>query len=64
MFDQIHRIGVRQAFFLECYFYRGKIIQYQPVYTFMNDQRQPAIATQTEKKEIQRSILKPYNFTK
>jgi poly-gamma-glutamate capsule biosynthesis protein CapA/YwtB (metallophosphatase superfamily) len=64
MFDQIHRLGVRQAFFLECYFYKGKIIQYQPVYTFMNDQRQPAIASQAEKREIQKSILKPYNFVR
>jgi hypothetical protein len=62
MFDQIHRIGVRQAFFLECYFYKGRIIQYQPVYTFMNDQRQPTIASQSEKREIQKSILRQYNF--
>ena len=40
MFDQIHRLGVRQAFFLEGYFYNGKIIQFQPVYTFMNKDRQ------------------------
>jgi poly-gamma-glutamate capsule biosynthesis protein CapA/YwtB (metallophosphatase superfamily) len=62
LFDQIHRIGVRQAFFLNCYFYKGKIIQYQPVYTFMNEQRQPTIAKEAEKKEIQKSILKRYNF--
>ena len=62
LFDQIHRLGVRQAFFLNCYFYKGKIIQYQPVYTYMNDQRQPTVADEDRKKEIQRSILKKYNF--
>lgn len=62
LFDQIHRLGVRQAFFLNCYFYKGKIVQYQPVYTYMNDQRQPTVANEDRKKEIQRSILKKYNF--
>ena len=62
LFDQIHRIGVRQAFFLNCYFYKGKIVSYQPVYTFMNSQRQPTIASDAEKLEIQKSILKKDNF--
>ncbi|MEC8603278.1 MAG: CapA family protein, partial [Bacteroidota bacterium] len=62
MFDQIHRLGVRQAFFLECYFYKNKLIQCQPVYTFMSRNRQPNIASETEKKEIQKLILKSINF--
>jgi len=62
MFDQIHRLGVRQAFFLECYFYKGKIIQFQPVYTFMNKERQPTQANDSEKLEIQNAILKQANF--
>jgi hypothetical protein len=62
MFDQIHRLGVRQAFFLECYFYKGKIIQFQPVYTFMNKDRQPTPANDSEKLEIQKAILKEANF--
>ena len=62
MFDQIHRLGVRQAFFLECYFYKGKIIQFQPVYTFMNEERQPTPANNSEKLEIQKVVLKEYNF--
>ncbi len=62
MFDQIHRLGVRQAFFLECYFYNGKIIQFQPVYTFMNEERQPTPANNSEKLEIQKVVLKEYNF--
>lgn len=62
MFDQIHRLGVRQAFFLEGYFYNGKIIQFQPVYTFMNKERQPTLAKDSEKLEIQKAILKEANF--
>jgi hypothetical protein len=62
MFDQIHRLGVRQAFFLEGYFYKGKIIQFQPVYTFMNKDRQPTLAKDSEKLEIQKAILKEANF--
>jgi hypothetical protein len=62
MFDQIHRLGVRQAFFLECYFYKGKIIQFQPVYTFMNEERQPTPASVAEKAEIQKVVLRDYNF--
>ena len=62
MFDQIHRIGVRQAFFLECYFYKGKFIQFQPVYTFMNKERQPTQANDSDKLEIQKAILKEANF--
>jgi hypothetical protein len=62
MFDQIHRLGVRQAFFLEGYFYKGKIIQFQPVYTFMNKDRQPTLAKDSDKLEIQKAILKEANF--
>jgi poly-gamma-glutamate capsule biosynthesis protein CapA/YwtB (metallophosphatase superfamily) len=62
MFDQVHRLGVRQAFFLQCYFYKGKIIQFQPVYTFMGPDRIPQIANAEEKKIIQASVLKSTNF--
>lgn len=62
LFDQIHRIGVKQAFFLECYFFKGKLMQCQPVYTFIGSNRQPNIASPIQKKAIQKSILKPYNF--
>lgn len=62
MFDQIHRVGVRQAFFLNCFFYKGKAIQFQPVYTYMNDQRQPTVADAVHKAEIQDLILKSVHF--
>ena len=62
MFDQIHRIGVRQAFFLECYFYKGKIIQFKPVYTFMQLNRIPNVATYDEASAIKKAILRKSNF--
>jgi len=45
LFDQIHRIGVRQAFFLHHYFFAGRLVQSVPVFTFMSDERQPTLAT-------------------
>ena len=57
LFDQIHRIGVRQAFFLQHYFYRGKLIQTIPVYTFMKDSRQQSIATKEEREQMEKLIL-------
>jgi hypothetical protein len=62
LFDQVHRIGVKQAFFLECYFFNGKMIQCQPVYTFIGTNRQPNIANPAQKKMIQKAILKKHNF--
>ena len=62
LFDQIHRTGVRQAFFLECYFYKGKIIQFQPVYTFMSADRIPTIADPVQRSAIEKAILKDQNF--
>ncbi|MFM9027821.1 MAG: CapA family protein [Bacteroidota bacterium] len=62
LFDQIHTTGVRQAYFMECVFYKGKIIQFRPVYTFMGSNRQPNIATPNERETIRRAILKKENF--
>ncbi|MFN5183953.1 MAG: CapA family protein [Bacteroidota bacterium] len=64
LFDQIHRVGVRQAFFLECYFYKGKIIQFQPVFTYLPNSRIPNIASKEEEKEIRRAIFLKKNFRK
>jgi poly-gamma-glutamate capsule biosynthesis protein CapA/YwtB (metallophosphatase superfamily) len=62
LFDQIHRKGVRQAFWLDCYFYKGRIIQFHPVYTYMSEKRIPSLANKQEKEEIRKAILKPENF--
>ena len=57
LFDQIHRIAVRQAYFLQMYFYRGKLIQVQPVLTFMTNNRQQHIASPAESAEIRKVIF-------
>ncbi len=57
LFDQIHRVGVRQAFFLQHYFYNGRLVQTIPVYTYMKDNRQQSIASKEEREQMQRLIL-------
>jgi len=52
LFDQIHRIGVRQAFFVHHYFFDGRLVQSVPVFTFMSDDRQPTIATPEQAAEM------------
>ncbi len=56
LFDQIHRIGVRQAFFLHLYFYNGKLIQTVPVFTYMPDNRQQRVATEAEANEMKKVV--------
>jgi poly-gamma-glutamate synthesis protein (capsule biosynthesis protein) len=58
LFDQVHRIGVRQGFFLHYYFYKGKLIQIQPVYTYTTDDRRPSIATKEQSSAIKKAIFK------
>jgi hypothetical protein len=56
LFDQIHRIGVRQGFFLHNYFYKGRVVQAVPVFTFTALERRPAIATAEETEQIKKVI--------
>jgi hypothetical protein len=62
MFDQIHRLGVRQAYFLECYIYNGKIIQFIPQFTYMGDDRRPAPASAEQAHIIKKSVYLPGFF--
>lgn len=57
LFDQIHRLGVKQGFFLENYIYKGKVVQSVPVYTMISQYRRPEIATQAEEKAIRKAIF-------
>lgn len=57
LFDQTHRLGVRQAFFLENYIYNGKVIQSIPIYTLISQYRRPEIATKDEEKAIRTAIF-------
>jgi poly-gamma-glutamate synthesis protein (capsule biosynthesis protein) len=52
LFDQIHRIGVRQAFFVHHHFFEGRLVQSVPVFTWMSDDRQPTIATPAQAAEM------------
>jgi len=56
LFDQVHRLGVRQAFFLHEWFYAGRLVAAVPVFTFMSDERQPTLAT-PEQAAAMRSII-------
>lgn len=56
LFDQIHRIGVRQAFFLHEFFYAGKLAAAIPVFTFMSDERQPTLATPAQAAEMKQIV--------
>jgi poly-gamma-glutamate capsule biosynthesis protein CapA/YwtB (metallophosphatase superfamily) len=57
LFDQIHRIGVRQGFFLHTYFYQGKMVQAVPIFTFTATERRPALANNEQIREIKKVIF-------
>jgi hypothetical protein len=56
LFDQVHRIGVRQSYFLTHYLYEGRIIQSIPTFTFISDERIPVIAT-LEQECVMRAVV-------
>lgn len=62
LFDQTYKPEVRRAFFLQCAFYKGRLIQTKPVYTFMRSTKEPDIASSKEREIIRDSILKEENF--
>jgi len=56
LFDQQYNVGIRQGYFLNCYFYKGKLVQMIPIYTMISGAR-PIIATPSEANAIRNSIL-------
>jgi len=58
LFDQIHRIGVRQSCFVHLIFYEGKLIQLRPVFTMMGTDRQLKPATPEEELMIKKEVFK------
>ena len=62
LFDQTYKPEVRRAFFLQCAFYKGHLIQTKPMYTFMRSTKEPDIASSKERENIRDSILKAENF--
>jgi poly-gamma-glutamate capsule biosynthesis protein CapA/YwtB (metallophosphatase superfamily) len=57
LFDEIQRIGVRQGMFINIYIAKGKIIQTEPVYTFMGQDRVNALADSSQAAGIKKVIL-------
>lgn len=57
LFDEIQRIGVRQGMFINVYITKGKIIQANPVYTFMGDNRVNGLADSLQAAVTKKSIL-------
>ncbi len=57
LFDQIHRIGVRQAYFLQHYIYEGRIIQSYPYFTYASDARVPIIAPKDQEKVMRQIVF-------
>ncbi len=57
LFDQIHRIGVKQGYFLAHYLYKGRVVQSRIIYTMISAGRRPEIATTEEAKVIKNIIF-------
>jgi poly-gamma-glutamate capsule biosynthesis protein CapA/YwtB (metallophosphatase superfamily) len=57
LFDEIQRIGVRQGMFINVFIRNGKIIQTEPVYTFMGQDRVNALADSAQAAGIKKVIL-------
>jgi hypothetical protein len=57
IFDQMHRTGLRQAYFLQMFFYNGKLLQARPVFTFYKNDRHLHIATHNEAENIRKEIF-------
>jgi hypothetical protein len=57
LFDQIHRIGVRQSCFVHLIFYQGRLIQLKPVFTMMGLDRQLRIATPEEENAMRKEVV-------
>ncbi len=56
LFDQVHKKGLRQGYFINLYFYKGKLIQSIPVFTYIDNNRRPVIADKNQKNDIQNAI--------
>lgn len=57
LFDQIHREPVRQAYIIRLYLYRGKLVQFEPVYLYMTAERRPIPAPPEQKEAIRQLVF-------
>jgi hypothetical protein len=56
LFDQMHAVGLRQGYFMNLYFARGRLLAMEPVFTWIDEKRRPAIATEAQAAEIRKAI--------
>ena len=56
LFDQIHATGVRQGYFMNLHFGGGRLLAMEPVFTWIDEKRRPAIATQEQAAQIRSAI--------
>jgi poly-gamma-glutamate synthesis protein (capsule biosynthesis protein) len=55
-FDQIHASGVRQGYFMNLHFGGGRLVAMEPVFTWIDEKRRPAIATLEQAAQIRSAI--------
>jgi poly-gamma-glutamate capsule biosynthesis protein CapA/YwtB (metallophosphatase superfamily) len=56
IFDQLHKKGLRQAYFLQLYFYKGCLIRARPVFTYLENDMHRHVLSDTEAEEIKKEI--------
>lgn len=56
LFDQTHTFGLRQGYFMNLYFYRGRLVSMHPVFTWIDEKFRPVPATREQALKIQESI--------
>ncbi|MBL8022034.1 MAG: CapA family protein [Leptospirales bacterium] len=55
-FDQTHTFGLRQGYFMNFYFFKGKLVSMQPVFTWIDEKYRPVPADAAQTKQIKESI--------
>lgn len=56
-FDQTHTFGLRQGYFMNLYFYRGKLAAMRPVFTWIDERFRPVPANAEQARQIKESIF-------
>ncbi|MCE9596923.1 MAG: CapA family protein [Spirochaetia bacterium] len=55
-FDQTHTFGLRQGYFMNFYFYRGRLVTMEPVFTWIDEKFRPVPADAKQINQIKDSI--------
>ncbi len=57
LFDQVQSEGLRQGYFVHHYFYKGRLVQSIPVFTYTSAERRPSLANPAQIQAIKKAIL-------